>query len=197
MFLDNVVQPSIGFSSLSNVIVVAVGFDNSDANFVGTWHACNRLKGNSALFVQTFTCLEGPVCKNYENEKIIIANPDYPIQQTIQQLLDDKLYTLVIKASAHGCVQKCECYVFTRTPMLNTCHLKPLNVLRHPTIISESLAFGDGMEEIVEGSPDELSDRESGMPPEILLGLNDELCTVQVVHSEDKASVIVGFQMLL
>jgi len=49
------------------------------------------------------------------------------------------------------------------------------------------------MEEMVEGSPDELSEGESGMPPEIPLGLNDELCTLQLVHSEDTASVIVGF----
>ena len=51
MFLDNSVQPSISFSSLTNVIVVAVGFDKSDSDFVGTWRACNRLKGNSSLCV--------------------------------------------------------------------------------------------------------------------------------------------------
>ena len=36
MFLDNVTQPSIDFSSVSNAIVVAVGFDKSDSDFVGT-----------------------------------------------------------------------------------------------------------------------------------------------------------------
>ena len=50
---------------------------------------------------------------------------------------------------------------------------------------------------MVEGSPDELNEEESGMPPEIPLGLNDEVCTVQLVNSEDQASVIIGFQMLL
>ena len=107
------------------------------------------------------------------------------------------MYTLVIKASEYGCVRKCECYVFTRTPMFNTGQLRPLNVVRHPTIISESIAFGDDMDEMIEGSPDELCEEESGMPPEIPLGLNNEVCTVQLVHSEDQAAVIVGFQMLL
>jgi len=197
MFLDNAVQSSIAFCSFPNVIVVAVGFDKCDSDFVGTWRACNRFKENSSLFVQTFACLEGPVCENYENKKITIANPNYPIQQTIQQLVDDSMYTLVIKASEYGCVQRCECYVFTRTPTMNAGQLQPLNVVRHALTISESLAFGDGAEEILEGSPNEFCEGESGMPLQIPLGPDDDLCTIQLVHSEDNTSLIVGFKVLV
>jgi len=97
MSLDNVSQPSIVFSSMTNAMIIAVGFNKSDSDFVGTWRPCNRLKGNSAIFFQTFACLEGLVCECYENKKINIANPEYAIQQTIQQLVDNRMYSLVIK----------------------------------------------------------------------------------------------------
>ena len=100
MFLDNTVEKSIDFSSLEDMLLVAVGFDKSDSDFVGTWRPCNRRNGNSAIFVQTFACLEGPVCECYENEEITIANGDYPIQDTIQQLVDDRLYCLVSATSS-------------------------------------------------------------------------------------------------
>ena len=48
-------------------------------------------------YFQTFACLEGPVCECYENKKINIANPEYAIQQTIQQQVDNRMYSLVIK----------------------------------------------------------------------------------------------------
>ena len=67
-------EKSIDFSSLEDILLVAVGFDKNDSDFVGTWRPCNRQKGNSAIFVQTFACLEGPVCECYENEEITI-NP--------------------------------------------------------------------------------------------------------------------------
>ena len=68
MFLDGAYVESSLFSSLSNKIVVSIGFDKSDSDFIGTWRVCNRRKGNSSVFVQSFACLEGPVAENYENE---------------------------------------------------------------------------------------------------------------------------------
>ena len=155
------------------------------------------MKGNSAIFVQTFACLEGPVCENYDNEKITIANPNYPIQQTIQQLVDDRMYSLVIEACEFGSVKICECYIFTPTPMLNAGLIRPLVAVKHSTIITESLAFGVDMEDIEEGSPDELTEGDNGRPPEVPIGVNVDLFTVQLVHADNNASTIVGFQIIV
>ena len=64
MFLDKTFQPSFDFSSMTDTIVISGGFDKSDSDFVGTWRPCNRRNGNSAVYVQTFACLEGPVSED-------------------------------------------------------------------------------------------------------------------------------------
>ena len=74
MFLDNVCKSSLSFSALINMLVVMVGFDRSDSDFIGTWCACNCRRGNLAVYVQSFACLKGPVAKNYENESKTIGN---------------------------------------------------------------------------------------------------------------------------
>jgi len=61
MFMDNTFQDSLDFSSMVDTIVTSVGFDKRDLDFVGTWWPCNRINGNSAMYVQMFACLEGPV----------------------------------------------------------------------------------------------------------------------------------------
>ena len=66
-------------------------------------------------------------------------------------------------------MEKCECYVFTPTLMLHVGCLQPLDVAKHPTIISESLVFGVDMEDILEGFPDELTEGKSGMHRRFLL----------------------------
>ena len=83
MFMDNSFQESLDFSSMSATIVISVGFDKSDSDFVGTWRPCNRRNGNSAVFVQTFACLEGPVSEDYANEMVTIGRPEFPIRYTI------------------------------------------------------------------------------------------------------------------
>jgi len=96
MLLDNTFQRSQDFSSLVNMILISVGFDKSDSDFVGTYRPCNHKNGNSTLFVQTFACLEGPVSEDYANDLIIIGRKEYPVQPTIQSFVGDSLYALVI-----------------------------------------------------------------------------------------------------
>ena len=96
MFLDNTFQDSQDFSLLINLIIIYIGFDKSDSDFVGTWCPCNCKNGNSVLFMQTCACLEGPVSEDYANELITINKREYPIQPTIQSLVDNSLYTFVI-----------------------------------------------------------------------------------------------------
>ena len=102
MFLENMFVGSQSFSSLVDILLVAVGFNKSDSDFVGTWRPCNCQGGNSSVFVQQFACLEGPVAENYKNEVKTIGNPEYPIQSMIQSLTDDRLHTIVITVSSGG-----------------------------------------------------------------------------------------------
>jgi len=78
---------------MSETIVISVGFDKSDSDFVGTWRPYNRRNGNSAVLVQTFACLESPLSEDYANGMVTIGKPDYPIRYTLQSLVDDSLHT--------------------------------------------------------------------------------------------------------
>ena len=83
MYLDNTFEVSQEFYSLTNMLVVAVGFDKNDSDFVGTWRPCNCISGNSSVYVQHFTCLEDPVAECYNNKRKTIGNRAYPVQQTV------------------------------------------------------------------------------------------------------------------
>ena len=80
MFLDNTYQKSQEFSSLQDMLVVSIGFDKSDSDFVGTMRPCNWKKGNAAVYVQCVCCLEGPVAENYENKIKTVGNMDFPVK---------------------------------------------------------------------------------------------------------------------
>jgi hypothetical protein len=158
MFLDNTFQESIEFSSLVDMLVVSVGFDKSDSDFVGTWRPCNRRNGNSALFVQTFACLEGPVSEDYANEVATIGKPNYPIKDTIQRLVDDSLYTLVAteRDSSTDLVTACSCFVFQPVPTPPPGTKRPLQVELLPLKVCESVAFSN--KDLIEGPPDDIPD---------------------------------------
>ncbi len=85
---------SYTFSSLRNMIVVSIGFDKSDSDFIGTWRVCNRKGGNSSAHVQSFACLEGPVAENHKNESKTIGNSKFPVKEVVQSLFYDQLYCL-------------------------------------------------------------------------------------------------------
>ena len=115
MFLDNSYEDSIVFSSKKNKLAVSIVFNRSDKDFVGTWRPCNRIMGNSGLYVQAFACLEGPVLECYENEIITIGNPAYPTRDTIQHLVDDFFFALVFLAENDG-ERICACTIFMPIP---------------------------------------------------------------------------------
>ena len=107
---------------MSATIDIYVGFDNSDSDIVGTWRPCNRRNGNSAVFVQTFACLEGAVSEDYANEMVTIGKPEYPVRYTIQSLVDDSMQALVlsemvVEEGRHdGHAKSCGCFIFIPSP---------------------------------------------------------------------------------
>ena len=155
--------------------------------------------------MQTFACLEGPVYECYENEEITIANVDYPIQDTIQQLVDDRLYCLVFQVVQREKVQKCECYVFSPQPFLRTGANRQLHIDKLTGTVTEDMAFpnerdveyGYGNKDGVEGSPDKLNDGDTGFAPEILLPVTADQLSIQLVCYNDNASNIVGFIVVM
>ena len=121
------------FLSLKDQIVVSVGFDKSDTDFVGTMHPCNRYKGNASINVQSFAVLEGPVAENYENEVLTIGNDIYPIKKTIQSLVDDNLYALSLLTCDGQMIQKCLCFVFDLSQWLHHVLFAQSHVFYHLT----------------------------------------------------------------
>ena len=113
--MEGTFEESSTFSALQNMVVISIGFDKSDEDFIGTWRVCNRKGGNSSLFVQSFACLEGPVAENYENEKRTIGNDKFPIRKTVQDLVDDRLYCLSVTTPNR---RSCACLVIKPTPEL-------------------------------------------------------------------------------
>ena len=195
MFLDNSFEDSIDFCSLSEMLIVSVGFDKSDSDFVGTWRPCNRRKGNSALFVQTFACLEGPVSEDYANEIVTIGKPEYPIRDTVQRLVDDSLYALVATATdiTQDLVTACSCFVFMPAPTPPPGTQRPIAIELLTAIISESVAFGDE-ENQIEGSPDNMDD-DAGWAPTVRLPLTERRLKVCLVSSNTQTNTVVGLSI--
>ena len=177
MFMDNSFQKSFAFSSMSETILISVGFDKSDSDFVGTWRPCNRRNENSAVFVQTFACLEGPVSEDYANEMVTIGKPEYPIRYTIQSLVDDSMQALILsemvgeEGGDDGQVKSCGCFIFISslptTPASKRCI--GVTLVGSPVLASVAFASEDVIM-IEEGSPDDqLPDDDMGLLPMIPL----------------------------
>ena len=137
MLLDNACKSSLSFSALINMLVVTVGFDKSDSDFIGTWRACNRVRGDLAVYVQLFVCLEVPVTENYENESKTIGNDRFPVRQTVHSLMDDSLHCLVLMAWGVGQVRLCSCFVFMPVPAVCS-KIRPVCVNLKQLTISKS-----------------------------------------------------------
>ena len=143
------------------------------------------------------------MCKNYKNKKILIANKEYPVQQTIQALVDDHLHALVVKVCDGNTIKKCEYCVFSTSPLPPAGTNRPLLVTALPAAVTDSMAFSsDEIDEsgCVDGmgaSPDEIEDTDTGLPPVIPIPPAAIQFTIQFVASDDNASVIVGFQVLI
>ena len=111
MFLDNGYEKNVSFSSLEDMLVILIGFDKSDTDFVGTWRPCNRKFGKLGWYVQAVLCLEGPVAETYKNEIITIDNPAYPTRETVQHLVNDFLFALIFTTNK-GSKRICACSIF-------------------------------------------------------------------------------------
>ena len=199
MFMDNTFQDSYSFSCLVDQILVSVGFDKSDSDFVGTWRPCNRKGGNSALYVQTFACLEGPVSEDYANEMLTIGKPEYPIKYTIQSLVDDSLQALVLTEVMKdgGNIKNCGCLIFVPsppTPPGTKCNIK---VDLASNMLCESEAFINQDSDMMdEGNPDDLPDDNTGLPPTIPVLHKESPLKVVLITLDDDASVIIGLRVM-
>ena len=120
------------------MLVVTVGFDKSDSYFIGTWRSCNRRRGNLSVYVQSFACIEGPVAEKYENKMKTIGNNQFPVQMTVQSLVDDSLYFLALTTRLRGKVELCSCFVFIPVPALSG-KIRPIHVSHKDVTIPESM----------------------------------------------------------
>ena len=187
--LDGTYQNSFLFSSLHDTIVVAAGIDKSENDLVGTWRVCNREEGNSALYVQAFACLEGPVAENYENEKNSFFNPVFPTGNFLQKLIDDHLQCLMFTVGAgsklHNTPSNSICAIFVPIPSNTQCEKRHFEVTYLPLPINERMVQYDG------------SDQMEGLIPEIVIPPDQNAFDIQLVHDADDASTIVGYQVLV
>ena len=181
MFMDGGFRESSSFCSLANQLVVSVGFDKSDTDFIGTWRVCNRHRGNSSLYVQSFACLEGPVAENYENEVKTIRSPKFPVKEAMQALVDDHLFGLTIMTQTASI---CSCFVFRPTPVLPPVTIRQLSVTLTKLVISESL---------VDWNQNPLDD--IGHPATLPIPLQAEELHLSLITSANDSSVIVGLQI--
>jgi len=179
------------------MLVVSVGFDKSDSDFGGTRRPCNRRNDNSALFAQTFACLAGPVSEDYDNEVATLEKSDYPIKDTIQRLVDDSLYALVVteRDCSKDLVTACSCFIFqpVSTPPPGT--KRPLQVELLPVMVSDSVAFSD--EDIIKGSPVDMPDVESGKAHTLHLPPSEKVLSISLVTSVTNTSTVVGFRVFV
>jgi hypothetical protein len=198
MYLDGSYVESYSFCSLRSVLVVAVGFDKSDSDFIGTWRVCNRRKGNSSVFVQSFACLEGPVAENYENEKKTIGNDKFPVKAIVSSLVNDEMYSLTLRTFASGYVESCVSFVFKPTPVAAPLSVRRLDVvLAKQTVPETEVVWSNNGSNIEEGSADDIVLDVPGDVPSVPMPLDARSVKISLVTSESKATLVVGIQFTL
>ena len=131
------------------------------------------------MYVQCVACLEGPVCENYENEIKTIGNDKFPIQQTIQSLCDDTLYTFVLSNLIDNLVSKCLCFVFKPIPASNPCTARRINVKLRTNVISEYRVTWSCT--LLEGTT-----------PEVPVPVSTNCIEVSLVTKEDNDKHVIG-----
>ncbi len=181
LVLDGTMEESFLFSSLENKIVVAIGFDKSDSDFVGTWRICNRARGNSSVFVQSFACMEGPIAECYENEAKTIGNDIYPIRDTVQSALRDELFAITLALPDE---RDCTCFVFKPTdPLPPSTPRDIVASLKGPTVIDDDVTW----------SPIDPVGRSPAVP---MPGSTDNI-EVNLICSSDDKSKLVGLRFVV
>ena len=135
--------------------------------------------------------------EDYANEVATIGKPNYPIKDTIQRLVDDSLYTLVAAEtdSSTDLVTACSCFVFQPVPTPPPGTKRPLQVELLPLTVNESVTFND--DNLIEGSPYDIPDEESGRAPTVRLPLSETLLSIGLVTSTVDASTVVGFRVFV
>ena len=160
----------------------------SENDLAGTIRVCNKDKGNSCNDTQAFAVLEGPVAENYDNEKLTFFNPAYPTGEYLQRLMDDSLQALIFtvgQSSPDGLPLDCAVAIFLPIPMLDPCTERHFKVEFSPLAVNEQLVEYDSHQ------------RMTGLPPEITIPDGQDTITVALVHAEDDANVINGYQIIV
>ena len=189
MILDGSYETSFDFCSLVDQLVVSFGFDKSENDFVGTMRVLNRREGNSALFVQSFACLEGPVAETYDNELKTVFNPTLPTRAFVRDLADDFLQCLIFTIGAGSDLTQAPtrsvCAMFIPIPTLCPCRRRPLTVKYRPLPINESMVEFDSPPDIV------------GSTPKIPIPVDVKEIDIRLIHDKDDASIMVGYQVII
>ena len=186
--LDGTFLDSIDISSLPDTVIVAVGIDKSENDLAGTIRVCNKDKGNSCNDTQAFAVLEGPVAENYDNEKLTFFNPAYPTGEYLMRLMDDSLQALIFvvgRSSPDGLPLDCAVAIFLPIPMLDSCTERHFKVESSPLAVNEQLVEYDSHQQM------------RGLAPEVVISKGQDIITVGLVHAEDDANVINGYQILV
>jgi len=181
MFLDNTFQKSQVFSSLKDMLVVSIGFDKSDSDCVGTMRPCNRKKDNTTVYVQCVCCLEGPISENYENEIKTVGNNDFPVRSTVQSMVDETLFALVLSSNTTGKITSCMCFVFEPMPTLAQCVKRVVKINLNRTVVPD---------EDVLWSTSTIA----GYTPDVPVELDSNEIDVALIIWKDDPLVVVGLQ---
>jgi len=160
------------------------------------------MNGNSAVYVQTFACLEGPVSRDYDNKMVTIGKPEYPIRYTIQQLVDDSMHALMLservgeEVNNSSGVNSCGCLIFIPSPPTPPGMKRCIRVTLVEDVMTESVAFvSTNSTTMEEGLPDDLLDDDTGLPPMLPMPQGECDLKVSLVTSDDDLSVVVGVRV--
>ena len=191
-------EDSVTFSSMENKLISSIGIDKGGNNLLATMRDCNRRRGNAGIHVQCPACLEGPVAECHKNLQLTMFNPMFPVQQTFNDLVSDYYFSLVIVGKKNHRTHCASVSIFKPVPCPAQLTMRDFNVTFLPeSVRASSVTFGDARNDSgVDLSGNTVAD-ESGLPPEILIPLNISDIKVRLVHSNECASRMLGYQILI
>ena len=202
--IDGTYQPSSTICNRDDKVIVVFGIDKSDTDLSCSVRLANRLKGNSANYVQAI-CSAEKCAETYENEKITIFNKNYPTGRYLQGLVHDNYHMMIVtldgnaqrcspEAIPSNCTctrctpksipSKCTCALFLPWPKpgpVNPRHFQVEHI--SPSINEQEVAFDKQQRNAV------------GLPPKIAIPLDQNEIRVRLVHSKDDSYLIIGYQI--
>lgn len=196
--IDGKLRDSIEISNLSKSLIVCYGVDRADSDVTLSIRLASREDGNSSKYTIPIAQYENGA-ETYDNEAATLFNPKYPLQQFLQDLVDDNSHTVTF--TLRGKTIQCDCFMFCPTPKLGQCIERHFAVQMLPPTTVDGVIFDPWP---LDGLPPKIAIPEDSVTLSLRLVVKTSKCQVNEFHplfdldlNAKDTQYVVGCQFLV